>query len=217
MTGRLADDAAPGSDGELEPGTLHLQALRRRNQRDRNASPLYLPSMRIDSRPDIRPTVPAKRRLLIGAPGFEPGTSPTRITGESYRLMMKMPANRALQTWAAPPLRSPDFAFDSRGFGSEIDLLPNRCVVDRGSLRGGCRSRREAAAAGGGRRCRRPDCEYPSPCDGQGEAHGARAVLDRGASCARPRSGGRRNRRRVGRSHNAALRDHSRHDAATRR
>ena len=60
----------------------------------------------------------------IGAPGFEPGTSPTRITGETPGRCKKYLQIDGSRRWLTP-LRSSDIAVDCRGLGSEIDLLPN--------------------------------------------------------------------------------------------
>jgi hypothetical protein len=35
----------------------------------------------------------------IGAPGFEPGTSPTRIMGETWDQLEEVPANRKVPFW----------------------------------------------------------------------------------------------------------------------
>jgi len=61
----------------------------------------------------------------IGAPGFEPGTSPARIMGE-----IRGRHKKSLQIdgflCQTPPLRSSVFAVDSRGLGREIDSLSDR-------------------------------------------------------------------------------------------
>jgi hypothetical protein len=82
--------------------------------------------------------------VAIGAPGFEPGTSPTRIMGE-----IQPAGGKALQIWMLG-FRSASsqilgFSVDSRGLGSEIELLPNRDVAD-GRRVGTATFGREAAA-----------------------------------------------------------------------
>jgi hypothetical protein len=67
---------------------------------------------------------PHLRGFYIGAPGFEPGTSPTRTMGKIPSADGKALQNRLLD-FGSPPLRSSDTAVDSRGLGSEIELLPN--------------------------------------------------------------------------------------------
>jgi hypothetical protein len=97
------------------------------NHRDPDVPTPYLLSMRIESRPGTRRKVPANKGVSIGAPGFEPGTSPTRIMGE-----IRPADGKALQIgWlygcssSTPPLRSSDIAVDSRGLGRESEPLAN--------------------------------------------------------------------------------------------
>jgi hypothetical protein len=64
---------------------VYVQALRLREiQRDRGPSPLYLPSMPLIRGRSPPHKIPANPDKQIGAPGFEPGTSPTRIMGETW-------------------------------------------------------------------------------------------------------------------------------------
>ena len=75
----------------------------------------------------------------IGAPGFEPGTSPTRIMGEicgCYKKYLQIDGFRLGLTSS----QSSDIAVDSRGFGREMDSLPNGEVANASSPAGSARS-----------------------------------------------------------------------------
>jgi hypothetical protein len=72
----------------------------------------------------------------IGAPGFEPGTSPTRITGK-HRVDLRKDLQIAAckhATWDAPPLGPSEFAVDSVGLGTGLASVPNRKAKPEGSL-----------------------------------------------------------------------------------
>ena len=62
----------------------------------------------------------------IGAPGFEPGTSPTRIMGEIWVVCEKSLEIAMVGVGLYLLSDSRILAADSRGLGSEIELLPNR-------------------------------------------------------------------------------------------
>ena len=79
----------------------------------------------VTSTPQIGASKVADLQGKIGAPGFKPGTSPTRIMGEILGRCKKS-LQIARYCVSSPPHRSTDIAVDSRGLGSEIELLPNR-------------------------------------------------------------------------------------------
>ena len=61
--------------------------------------------------------------LTIGAPGFEPGTSPTRITGKN-----RSPHGKALQIAICSPvarISDPCFCGGFPGFRQRVELLPD--------------------------------------------------------------------------------------------
>jgi hypothetical protein len=93
---------------------------------------------------------------LIGAPGFEPGTSPTRIMGDVWGRHKKV---LQIGGFRCEPiaLRSSDIAVDSRGLGSEIELLPNaRRVVRLVGSRDSCGWTAMQGTAHGTDRCVAP-------------------------------------------------------------
>jgi hypothetical protein len=74
--------------------------------------------------PDRLKGLPERGFSNIGAPRFELGTSPTRITGEIHRRHEKYLQIGGFRGELTSSQIS-DIAVDSRGLGSEIELLPD--------------------------------------------------------------------------------------------